>query len=342
IKDSSQLVIQNLDFQLRLGMMRLLVPKQTGCEEKSFRISAGQLMTSVMQGSSRRDVALRIQQDTTLIAVYEGDSLSVTRRNRGEKAMEYMNIPQFRGMAWVVDQVKESFELAGSVLNPVVWGRDLEHVAYLMENQDIDQAKIDLESIVSLAEEQAQMVTANLQLSYLALYDNQEEQALDYMNRILQIEPVFQLPGDYTSPKILNIYHRAVKSRDEMRLAHPEPTWLRRIYPLIPGLPQLRSGKHLKGYGLLTADLLLWSGFFYHHQRQDHFQKLADQSLTPSEVDRHYDQSMDHYHTKQLFFYSALGIHLLNALDYYIFDKKQPLSFQFENQTVYCRMAFRF
>lgn len=342
IKDSSQLVIQNLQFQLKIGLLRFQVPEQTPGEEKSFRISTGSLITSVMQGHSRRDMAVRVRDDTTLIAVYEGDSLSITRRNQGEKGLEYLNIPEFKGMTWVMDQVKEWFDLSSSILNPGIWGRDLEHVSYLMERQEIDQASLDLEEIILTSPLGADYVQANLQMAYLLLYDNLEQQALEYMNKVIKADPGFQLPSDYTSPKIENIYHQALKIRDESRPGRGSSAWLRQINPFVPGLPQLRAGKTLKGYALLSADVALWGGFLYHYNRQDHFLNLANRSVTQADVDRYYDRSIDHYHSKQIFFYSALGIHVLNAMDYYFFDRPQRLSVQVENQTVYCRMAFRF
>ncbi len=313
LKDSTELVFQDLYLQLRLGIMRLRLPAKAEGEQP-WIVKTRQLQTAALQGRKSSDFALLANEDTTIIAVYQGDSLQVQRMDNGEKGLEILYLKPWQGFRRFYDQWGGRINWRNTRLDITIWGKDLLYNDWLEKQLLIDEAAFNLDSLISDGNlDSSDLHNALMKRAYFALYDNDQKVAEDAIRQVLTTNHEYQLPADLQSPKFKDLYYQVMGQVSQEAGLTPRAVSL--WNPLVPGLTQLNCGQTLKGTVLLGTQMVLLAGFWYNQTRQADYENRMRLATTAADVDRYYQQSLHHYDRKQVFFYTALGVYAFNLLD---------------------------
>jgi len=346
VKDRSKLILNDFRFELQLGLLRFQAPYNNDGKEEVI-IATEDLVTSVMHGNSYYDFAIKKEQDTTLIAVYQGDSLIVQEYSPGEKSLSRLfYLSKLKTFSWVKNELTAKFDSANSPLNISIWGNNLCYAEYLIDILNIDSAKLVLNSLLYDKEDlnKTELQKIHYYLAYIYSFDGKEQLAINEFKSILAINPNYRIQDNLKSPKIEQIYQKALSG---FQLDHQQQQKSKQLfkftgYSLVPGLYQLKNNQKIKGNTLLIAGLTCIGGFLYSDYQQDYYYDKSLNSSRRKLIDQYYNRSVDHFQNKKLYFYAIIGIYTFNIFDLYHQNQGFNLGFHADKNKINISFCYHF
>jgi len=340
IKDSAEITLDNLYFKLRFGLIRFKIPENYQ-EKNNLVVESQDIVTSVLNGSSATDFSISNKQNTTYIALYQGDSLMFQPKKSGDKSLNQVYfLKEFSGICYQDGKIIEQHDNTMENLEFESWQEQIDYTEHLIQNLEIDQAKKIL--LKNVMNNQPQTITQKnkslFYLAYIASFDNRQQEANIYFHQILETEPDFDIPEKFSSPKLSQWLNQYKKEKQNKLLTSPNFY----LNASIPGLYQIRENHKIKGLSLLGLNAVLWSGFVYFHQQQNHYENLSETTYDRKKAHDFYNKAMDNYNRKRVFFYTALGAYIFNWLDANHLRNQIEIRTHYENNQIRLSFHYRF
>lgn len=160
-------------------------------------------------------------------------------------------------------------------------------------------------------------------LGFIYVAQDEKEKAKLQFIKWLELDPFAKLDPVYISPKIISVFEAARaefesqrkrgKPQDYAQLSQQLKALRRSV--LFPGLGQLYLNKQVKGYTLLTAEIICIGGFAYFQVNYNRSRDNYLQEINPSHMQSLYDDYNFFYRGKNASLILAAGIYLYSLVD---------------------------
>ncbi|TET47513.1 hypothetical protein E3J62_01165 [candidate division TA06 bacterium] len=152
--------------------------------------------------------------------------------------------------------------------------------------------------------------------SYVALHLNYDAER--EFERILVLNPDFELNPVFTSPKILSVFESV---KEKMRLLgsgkisafdnRKAALWS----ALFPGLGQIYKGEKKTGYAIAACEVLLLTATIYSHMNYASAHDEYLRSVESEEIEANYETYNDWYRARLMFGGAAIAVWVYSHLD---------------------------
>jgi len=193
-----------------------------------------------------------------------------------------------------------------------------------------------LQSSDSLPPVDRALLYKTLGFTYVVMREN--EKAKNQFIAWLEIDPLADLDSVYISPKIIAVFREAqaeleARKRQAESPADEELT-LRlgavRRSVIFPGLGQIYCGKQIKGFSLMTSEIVLIGAFVFCQIQYDQKRDEYLQERNPNHMQDLYDEANLYYRAKYVSAILAAGVYLYSLYDAAYLSsspsKKSPIS----------------
>lgn len=174
----------------------------------------------------------------------------------------------------------------------------------------------ELLSLTPLEPESEIKLRTMIAFSYVALHLNLD--ARREFERILELNPDFELDPVSTSPKILSVYEgvKAKMRQLEKSVITPYDNRKAALYSaLFPGLGQIYKGEKKKGYAIAASEALLLTATIYSHVNYASAHERYLSSVESEEIEENYKAYNDWYRARLMLGGAAIAVWIYSHLD---------------------------
>lgn len=176
-----------------------------------------------------------------------------------------------------------------------------------------------------------------LGFTYVAQGEN--EKAIKQFIAWLEIDPLANLNPLYVSRKIRQVFESAKEEYNQLKTEKKPPDYEKislqikaiKRSVIFPGLGQIYSGQQVKGYSLLTSEVVLIGAFIYCQVNYDHSRDRYLSETDPSRMQKLYNETNIFNKGRYASGILALGVYLFNLYDALYIPQKSAGSGQAVN-----------
>ena len=173
-------------------------------------------------------------------------------------------------------------------------------------------------------------------LGFTYVAQGKNEKAKQQFLSWLKIDPLANLDPLYISPKIINVFAEAQVEFKQTRTPPPDYANLNKQMQavrrslLFPGLGQLHRGQQIKGFTLITSEIILLGTLTYCQIKYDQARDQYLDESDPDKMDSQYDDCNLYYRGRNASIALAVGIYLYSLFDImYFHPQTEPQSSPF-------------